>query len=97
MSNRLTIPQVREGLLELAEKIEADQEHDGWAWDIRYFVKQMHRRSPEKRGGRERRPAPDPEVVRVTALQNPGWTHAQIATLLETNPGRVSEALNGKR
>lgn len=86
-----TIPDIRDRLHELADQHHIDELHDlAEATRRRYHG----RRAPARHG-----PLTDDEIeeIRKFAVTHPDTAEAEIAALFQTNQGRVSEALFGKR
>lgn len=57
---------------------------------------ELHRRSPV-RVAKPRRKTPPKAVILSVVADNPNLDQCGVAQVLGTNPGRVSEALRGKR
>lgn len=86
-----TIPDIRDRLHELADEHKIDELHElAEATRRRYHG----RRAPAKHG-----PLTDDEIdgIREYAKAHPDVAEAEIAARFQTNQGRVSEALFGKR
>lgn len=85
------IPEVRVRLHELADQHGLPELHE--------LAEATRRRPAVRRAAPQSRPM-TPELqaeIRSYAAKHPRATLARIADALEVNPGRVSEALNGKR
>jgi hypothetical protein len=88
----MTIPQIRERLLELAG------EHD--LPELAALAEETRRRSPAKRKApTTSRPLTHGVVVgiRAYAASHPDVSQQQLAEIFHVNNGRISEALRGKR
>lgn len=100
MMANLTIPQVRACLLTLAAALRSgDASPEAAADDIEGLVVHLHRRkairkAPVKQAGLTKKMA---HAIRLFAEANPEVNYQEMATVFETNIGRVSEALAGKR
>ncbi|MDT0509260.1 hypothetical protein [Novosphingobium sp. MMS21-SN21R] len=90
-SNRLTIPEVRDRLRELADELECEELED--------LADQLYRQQPARRAPR-RSPIVTPELaeeIRQYSASNPAAHQQDIAEHFGVNHGRVSEALNHQR
>ena len=88
--NRLSIPDVRSRLRELADEHDIDELHD--------LADQMYRKSAKKRAP-VRSPKLTPAMaqdIRDYKLANPDAHQQDIAEKFQVNHGRVSEALDHK-
>lgn len=88
MGNRLSIPEVRDRLREIAEEHGLDELHD--------LADQMYRKSAKKRAP-VRSPKLTPEMaedIRQYAAANPDAHQQDIAEKFGVNHGRISEALD---
>jgi len=86
--NKLSIPEVRDRLRELAEEHDIEELHD--------LADQMYRKSAKKRAP-IRSPKLTPELadeIRQYAAANPDAHQQDIAEKFGMNHGRVSEALD---
>jgi hypothetical protein len=87
----MRIPEVRARLVELADETGNDE--------LRDLAVHLYRRPAARRAVPQSRPI-TPELLaemRGYAEQHPRASLARIAQVFDTNPGRVSEALQGKR
>jgi hypothetical protein len=87
------IPRAREELLALARRYPAHP----MAAAIRDIVDEQMFRNPPVRVTRRKLPKLTPEMaeaIRAEARARPNASQLEIANLLGTNPGRVSEAMN---
>ena len=88
--NRLSIPEVRNRLRELADEYDIDELHD--------LADQMYRKSAKKRAP-VRSPKLTPEIaeqIRQYAAANPEAHQQDVAEKFGVNHGRVSEALDNQ-
>jgi hypothetical protein len=87
----MRIPEVRARLVELADETGNDE--------LRDLAAHLYRRPAVRRAMPRSRPmTPELEAeIRSYADRHPRATLAQIASAWDVNPGRVSEALGGKR
>lgn len=88
--NRLSIPEVRDRLRELADEHGIDELHD--------LADQMFRKSAKKRAP-IRSPKLTPEIaeqIRQYAAANPDAHQQDVAEKFGVNHGRVSEALDNQ-
>lgn len=96
-----TIPEVREKLTEIADKMRQSTDLDivFMATEIDQAVKDLFRRSAPRKAPAKLSPLTEEEKARIRTMAwaNPGMSQLDIANEIGTNPGRVSEALNGKR
>jgi hypothetical protein len=87
----MRVPEVRCRLIEMADET-------GIA-ELRDLAGHLYRRRPVRKAAPQSRPT-TPELraeIRKYAAQHPRATLGRIAQVFDTNPGRVSEALVGKR
>lgn len=96
MTELMTVPEVRKELLILAMNVRAGNT-GGLASKLEHLETQLHRRPQNKRGGTSTHASPPHGLIRQTAAEFPGETHAQLATRLGTTSARISVALHGKR
>jgi len=88
MTNKRSIPEIRERLYEIAEE-------EGLP-ELAELADETFRNPPVRRAAR-RSPKLTPALaaqIRVYAKSNPNAHQADIASHFNVNPGRVSEALN---
>ena len=97
---KMTIPQIRERLVEIANEMEA---YGGklarlYSAEIRELAYATHRQSPVRRTAvKSRRLTVGlAAAIRDYARRNPKAAMADIAREFKVNPGRVSEAMNFK-
>lgn len=85
---KMTIPEVRQRLYALAERLGCDE--------LRTLADATFRRSPVRRAAPRHRPlTPElAEAIRQYAAARPGAHLSDIAQAFRVNPGRVSEALH---
>lgn len=89
-ANKLTIPEIRARLYELADELDVDE--------LAYLADQTYRKSAKKRAP-VRSPKLTPEMaqeIRDYAAENPNAHQQDIAEKFGVNHGRVSEALNNQ-
>ena len=87
---KLTIPQIRERLYELAE-IHSDPE-------LKALADATYRRSYTRAATTRKSLDEDTKAnIRDFVAENPDMAFQDIANIFDVNPGRVSEALHGKR
>ncbi len=87
-SNKRSIPEIRERLLEIARLHEIPE--------IEELVAEMYRNSPVSRAkSKSRKLTPNlARQIRVKKRRHPNKHQREIAEEFNVNPGRVSEALN---
>ena len=87
----MKIPEVRKRLFALAAETGIDE--------LAELATALYRRTAVRRATAQSRPmTPELEAeIRAYAAKHPRATLARIAQVYDTNPGRVSESLNGKR
>lgn len=93
MSRELTVPEVRKQLSSIARILrEAATNIDG-------LEAQLHRAKVRKRAAPTSAKMTDElaDAIRRKAKQRPEWSQATLGRWAGVNPGRVSEALRGKR
>lgn len=97
-SKLMTVPEVREALFELAQELEGLQ-HYAQANKLKSLSNQLKRRPVIRKTRVKSRPSTTAmrSMIRDYARENLGMSQAEIATHFYVNPGRVSEALRGKR
>lgn len=86
----MKIPEVREELAGLARQL--------FRMSVRVveLEAELYRRRPT-RSAKPRRKTPPRSVILSVVADNPNLDQCGIAQVLGTNPGRVSEAIRGKR
>lgn len=97
------IPEVRQHLMKLAEEVQnlrpenVSQLKRGLAERIRRAAEDTKRKPPISVAPRRIRPLTEDEKDNVRALhkQDPTISQLDLAKRFNTNPGRISEALNG--
>lgn len=96
----VSIPEARRQLGLIADRLEQGAlGRPAMAQEVRNIIdQQMHRESPVRRAPRKLcRMDPDTaRLIRHYANNNPEASQLEIANVFNTNPGRVSEALNWK-
>ncbi len=96
-----TIPEVRDKLTAIAARMRRspDFEMVFLADEIDVAVGELVRRKVTRRAPVKIAPLTEDEkrLIRTMAWANPTMSQLEIANRVGTNPGRVSEALNGKR
>jgi hypothetical protein len=88
--NKRSIPELRSRIREIAE------EHG--IHELRDIADEMYRQPPVSKAAPKSK-ALTPRLaaeIRVFARKNPGLHQRDIAAHFDVNPGRVSEALNGR-
>lgn len=90
-TNRLSIPEARDRLRELAE------EHD--LPELSEIADQMYRRSPKKRAKNKSTPVTPAlaEKIREYVADHPDAHQREVGQEFNVNPGRVSESANYQR
>jgi len=92
--DKRTIPELREEIWEIAGRIAAKYPKE--AKNLRAIWSELHRASPTRpRAPVKHRPLSEREAekVRAYAFAHPNVHLNEIANVFNTNPGRVSEAL----
>lgn len=95
----MRIPQVRAALIEVAEVLDRDLPAC-WAADrIRELVGELYRRPYIRKAPVKHAPLTVYEIAEARRLATayPNMHEQDIAVMLNTNSGRISEALHGKR
>ena len=87
---KLTIPQIRERLFELA----IYHNNPELADLARATYRRSYKRAPSTRSGLDRKLKAS---IRAFVKENPETAFQDVANIFGVNPGRVSEALHGKR
>lgn len=87
---KLTIPQIRERLHELAV-IHGIPELSSLATAT---IRRSYKRAPSTRSGLDRKLK---SSIRAFVKENPEMAFQDVANIFGVNPGRVSEAVHGKR
>jgi len=87
---KLTIPQIRERLHELAV-IHGIPELSSLATAT---IRRSYKRAPSTRSGLDRKLKAS---IRAFVKENPETAFQDVANIFGVNPGRVSEAVHGKR
>ncbi len=87
---KLTIPQIRERLHELAV-IHGIPELSSLATAT---IRRSYKRAPSTRSGLDRKLKAS---IRAFVKENPEMAFQDVANIFGVNPGRVSEAVHGKR
>lgn len=93
-----TIPQLRDRLIEIAKDL-----YQSGLNDVADELQQIAEETKRRFGGRKAKPrfaklTPEKAAeIRAIAQRYPSASHQQLANWCKTNPGRVSEALTGKR
>ena len=87
----MTIPEIRERLLQLAD------EHD--IGELRHLARNLRRRPAVRKADTQSQPMTPllAMAIRTYVYRHPEKTQAAIAAAFNVNPGRISEALRGKR
>ena len=87
----MRLPEVASRLRELANELDSNELDD--------LADEIGRRSPRQRAPTTSAPMTDALKARIRALKaaEPDLSQAEIGRRLNLNPGRVSEALRGKR
>lgn len=87
----MTIPEVRERLLELARELDIDE--------LAYLAEQLKRRPAVKKARPSSAAMTDElrEKIRAVAALQPGVSNRTIGNFFNVDSGRVSEALAGFR
>lgn len=95
--HRLTIPEIREEMVAIAQTIEAA--HPDEARRLRFLSEETKRRHHGRRASTKHAPLEEGarDAIRQYAVEHPEAHLQDIAVLFGTNAGRVSEALHGKR
>lgn len=98
---KLTIPQVQDRLLDMADRLESKDHHlsrTDLAKEIRYLVDQLYRRKAKKRARIEHRMTDEKrQMVWELHRAYPDASWQAIGSLVDLNTGRVSEIITGKR
>lgn len=91
-----TMPELRNALDQIGFKLQ-ELEHEDIAEKIFQIVEEMVRASPVRRAKVSHKPLSESEkeLIRAWAKAHPDVHLADIATMFNVNPGRVSEALRG--
>lgn len=98
----MKIPEIRDRLQAIADELSGQSQArmlDDIAADIRVIIRQLHRRPAVCRGHKISLPITAERKAAIVAdwEANPNQTFALIAQRHGVNPGRVSEAVRGKR
>lgn len=96
---KLTIPEIREEMLELSHEAEAITKRlKVIAKRIAVLAEETRRRSYDRAPNTSKRITEDVKrSVRIHANQHPNASHQEIAEAHNVNIGRISEILHGKR
>lgn len=104
----MKLPEVQNELRELARSIRPQRKtvsiiyerRVAWADRLEELIAEIPRRSPVRKapaGARVSVTTATRRAIRAYAEAHPGVDQARIAQIFNVNPGRVSEALRGKR
>jgi predicted nucleic acid-binding protein len=98
-----TIPQIRARIVEIANELDVlnlrIHKRRALAQELVDLAEETRRRSPVRRGPdkHERLTAAQTQAIRQYAQTHPDAHQVEIGLVFNVNPGRISEALAGKR
>lgn len=97
-SNMMTIPEVRDALSDMVLRLR-DNGQDSFASELQGLIEQLKRRSAKRVTPVKSHKATEvlKAHIRAYAANHPNASQMEIAAVFHLNPGRVSEALSGKR
>ncbi len=94
----MRIPEVRNSLAVLSIKL-ANAKMPEEAKECLFLMEQLKRRPPTRVAKPKSRPFTPEVAAEIVAIHeaNPDMTYPEIAAKVKVNPGRVTDAIKGKR